>query len=148
MKVTQRFKSVRILFLAVLAVGLSAGVASAQKVEGKFTLPFEARWGRAVLPAGDYTFNVETSTSPYIVMIRHNRNGVAYVMADSVISRGDFSGSSALIAVRSGGKLRIRILRLREVGAIFGYYVPKAERQFIAQAPELLQRIPVSVQGK
>ncbi len=148
MKISQRFKSVRILLLAVLAVGLSAGAASAQTFEGKFTLPFEARWGKAVLPAGDYTFNVDPDTAPYIVVLRHKQKGVAYVTTDSVISRDAFSGSSALIAVRSGGKYRIRTLHLANAGVVLGYAFPKAERQFIAQAPVLLQRIPVSVQGK
>ncbi len=148
MKISQRFKSVRIVLLAVLAIGLSAAVASARDYEGKFTLPFEARWGSAVLPAGDYTFNVDPDVSPYILVLRHNLKDVAFIPAAFVVSRGDDPGSSALIAVRSGGKYRIRILRLKEAGAIFGYNVPKAERQFIAQAPELLQRIPVSVRGK
>jgi hypothetical protein len=58
MKSTRSLKSVRILLLAVLAAALSASLASAQDYEGKFTLPFEARWGMAVLPPGDYTFHV------------------------------------------------------------------------------------------
>ena len=64
MKSTRSLKSVRILLLAVLAAGLSASLASAQEYQGKFTLPFEARWGSAVLPAGDYTFRVNAGEAP------------------------------------------------------------------------------------
>ena len=64
MKSTRSLNSVRILLLAVLAAGLSASLARAQEYEGKFTLPFEARWGMAVLPPGDYSFRVNPSHEP------------------------------------------------------------------------------------
>ena len=50
---------VRAGLVVVAALGI-AGTASAQVVEGKFTLPFEARWGSMVLPAGQYTLKVGT----------------------------------------------------------------------------------------
>ncbi len=148
MKISQRFKSVKILLLAVLAVGFGASQATGQEVAGKFTLPFEARWGKAVLPPGEYTFPLELGGRPYLARIRHNSEGVAFVPADSMQSHEALPGRSALVAVRSRGKYRIRTLRLADPGVVLTYAFPPAERQFIAQAPELLQRIPVSVQGK
>ena len=143
MNSTRSLKSVRILLLAVLAAGLSASLARAQEYEGKFTLPFEARWGLAVLPAGDYTFRVNPSEAPCMVLVSQGRQGVAFIMANGGANRGEVAGSSALIAVRSAGSYRIRALQLAEVGVVLEYMPPKAERQILAQQPVLLQRLPM-----
>jgi hypothetical protein len=139
---------VRILFLAVLAAGLSAGLARAQEIGGKFTLPFEARWGTAVLPAGNYSFRVNASENPCMVSVSQGGRVVAFIMTSST-SRGEVAGSSALIAVRGAESYRIRALRLAEAGVVLQYMPPKAERrQILAQKPELFQRLPVLLAAK
>jgi hypothetical protein len=148
MKSTRSLKSVRILLLAVLAAGLSASLASAEEYEGKFTLPFEARWGKAVLPAGDYSFRIDTNNDSCIVSVSQGGRGVAFIMPDGAASRGEVAGSSALIAVRSAGSYRIRAFRLAEAGVVLEYSPPKAERQILAQQPVLYQRVPVIAVGK
>ncbi|MGA2475854.1 MAG: hypothetical protein ABSF73_04460 [Terriglobia bacterium] len=148
MKSIRSLKSVRILLLAVLAAGLSASLASAQDYEGKFTLPFEARWGTAVLPAGDYSFRINTNNYSCIALVSQGGRGVAFIMPDTAASRGEVAGSSALIAVRSAGSYRIRALRLAEAGVVLEYNPPKAERQILAQQPVLFQRVPVIAAGK
>jgi hypothetical protein len=147
MKSTRSLKSVRILLLAVLAAGLSASLACAQEYQGKFTLPFEARWGKAVLPAGDYSFRVNPSHEPCIALVSQGRQYVAFITTNNE-PRGEVAGSSALIAVRSAGSFRIRALRLAEAGVVLEYMPPKAERQMLAQLPVLYQRVPVIAAGK
>ncbi|MGD0323818.1 MAG: hypothetical protein ABSD45_08780 [Terriglobia bacterium] len=147
MKSTRSLKSVRILLLAVLAAGLSASLARAQEYEGKFTLPFEARWGKAVLPPGDYSFRVNPSHEPCMALVSQGRQGVALIMANDA-AKGEVAGSTALIAVRSAGSYRIRALRLAEAGVVLEYSPPKAERQILAQLPVLFQRVPVIAAGK
>ena len=147
MKSTRSLKSVRIQLLAVLAAALSASLASAQNYEGKFTLPFEAHWGKAVLPAGDYTFRVNPSEPPCMVSVSHGRQIVAFILT-SATSKGEVAGSSALIAVRSAGSYSIRALQLAEPGMVLEYGPPKAERQILAQQPVLFQRVPVMAAGK
>src|SRR6266566_1485794 len=53
------------LTIAALALaGIFTGTANAQaKAAGSFTLPFEAKWGNAVLPPGNYTFSVHSANS-------------------------------------------------------------------------------------
>jgi hypothetical protein len=133
--------------LAVLAAGLSASLASAQNYEGKFTLPFEAHWGKAVLPAGDYTFRVNPSEPPCMVSVSQGRQTVAFILT-SATSKGEVAGSSALIAVRSAGNYHIRALQLAEPGMVLEYSPPNAERQIIAQQPVFFQRVPVIAAGK
>ncbi len=58
MKQTRSFTTVRLAVFALLATVVFAGLLSAEDYRGKFTLPFEAKWGTAALPPGDYTFEV------------------------------------------------------------------------------------------
>jgi len=148
MKATRSLKSVRMLLLAVLAVGLSASLANAQEIEGKFTLPFEASWGKTVLPAGDYSFRVNPSLgSSCIVTVSQGRHGVALIVANSA-TRSEMAGSSALIAVRSAGSYRIQALRLAEAGVVLEYTPPKAPRPILAEQPVLLQRVALIAAAK
>jgi hypothetical protein len=143
MKLTQRFNLVKVLLFAALAAGLSIGTASAQNViRGKFTLPFEARWGADVLLSGDYTFELNVAARPYIVAVRQGDRRVALAMANAS-EQGQTSGRSALVTVRSGGKYQIWTLHLAEAGLTLDYAPLKAERPILAQEPVLIRRVPV-----
>ncbi len=149
MKSVRSLKAVRILVLAILATGLSAGLAKAQQFTGKFTLPVETYWGSAVLPAGTYSFSLDAA-SPYTIAIRRKtRDFMAYVLPGGRCLHGAVAGHSELMAIRKGGTLRIRELRLAEADLTLGYSIPKVERRFMAQeGPELFQRIDVTMNGK
>lgn len=143
MKRTRSFNLVKVLFFAALAAGLSIGTASAQNViRGKFTLPFEARWGADVLQAGDYTFELNLAKRPCIVTVRQGDRSMALAMANSV-EQGATSGHSALVATRTGGKYQIWTLHLVEVGLDLDYTPLKPERPILAQEPVLIRRVPV-----
>ena len=64
---------------SLLAICVNAGFANAQTVGGKFTLPFEAHWGQATLPAGDYSFLLERGPDAKIQIIRADQ-AVAFVV--------------------------------------------------------------------
>ncbi len=147
MNSTRSFTLVRFLVLALLAACFNAGLASAQVSAGKFTLPFETRWGRAVLPAGDYSFTLASGSLPAIVTVRGEGNA-AMIMATGGTSQGRISDQSALFVVRSGGKATVRSMYLEHLGLTFYYTAPKAGKQLVAQKPELIQPIPISVAGK
>jgi hypothetical protein len=59
MKTMKNFTLLKLAMGSLLAICFNAGFANAQNVAGKFTLPFEAHWGQATLPAGDYSFMLE-----------------------------------------------------------------------------------------
>jgi hypothetical protein len=148
MKSAQSLKAVRILVLALLATGLSAGLASAQQYVGKITLPVKTQWGNAVLPAGDYSFVLDPAT-PDAVTIRHAGERLALIQTTGGIAQDPEISSSELVGIRRGGVLRVRTLRLAEVHLALFYPQAKGERQLIAQnSPELVQRIAVAMNGK
>lgn len=135
---------IRVVFLALAATVASVGLLSAQDAKGTFTLPFEVRWGTAVLPAGDYSFKIDNTD--YTVTIRgENQAAMVLSLARSI---DNHAGSNALIIARHGKRGTVRALRLAEQNVVFTYPAPKGEPRTLAQAPELLQRIPVFVSGK
>ena len=139
----------RILGLAALVICCSAALASAEMIHGTFTLPFEARWGQAVLSPGNYSFSVDSSGSARLVT---SFQGTSNRDEGAVLPQGytdqQTLDRSELLLVRSGGNYTIRALRLAPVGITINYPAPNGERQMIVQAPQLLQRIPVMASGK
>jgi hypothetical protein len=77
-------RSLKLLTKAGLAALILAGLANAGNAQnayqGKFTLPFETHWGDATLPAGDYTFALQSARYPYTLYIRGQAT-TAIVMA-------------------------------------------------------------------
>ena len=66
--------------LGLIAATVSAMPASAQAAfKGSFTLTSDVRWGQANLPAGDYTFTLESSAMPARIVVR-GANGSQFVL--------------------------------------------------------------------
>jgi len=149
MKTNRTSGMVRNLVLTLASAFIFAGIASAQApvCKGEFTLPFAAQWGRATLAAGDYTFTLTSTGQPTIVQIAQGTRNVALVMAQST-STADASKESELIVTRSGDHARIRVLHLAELGTDLFYAAPKAESREMASAPELIQSVPLILNGK
>jgi hypothetical protein len=146
MKSTRIYGLPRILGLAALVICSSAALANAEVVNGTFTLPFEARWGQAVLPPGNYSFSVDSSGSARLVT---SFEGETSKNEGAVLPQGytdqQTLDRSELLLVNTGGNYAIRALRLAPVGITINFSVPKAARQMIVQAP---QRLPVMESGK
>jgi hypothetical protein len=141
------------LTIATLALaGIFASTAKAQSgvANGHFTLPFEAKWAGTVLPAGDYTMSVVSvsDSRPAAYSVRFAGAGKENTIL-AVRSLGpEVSGGSKLVAVRSGGKYRIRALHLAKVNIVLTFAAPKGEQTLIAEAPELITSVPILVASK
>ncbi len=132
LKLAQKLKLVKHIALVALILCFSAGVGKAQDAyKGKFTLPFEAHWGSAVLPAGDYTISIPSATAPYLLYIR-GEGKTAIILANGADTKA-VSDHSQLTLVNTGGKHAIRMLEAGQLGLTFDYAVPKAEMKPMAQ---------------
>jgi hypothetical protein len=138
------------LTIAALALaGSFAGTANAQaKAAGSFTLPFEAKCGNTVLPRGDYTFSVKsTSGAAYLVSFAaKGRSGETLISVKDLGAR--IGEKNVLVAVRTGGRYRIRSLHLPIADLVVNFAVPKEERTLIAATPQLVESVPVLVATK
>ena len=127
----------------IVAVLLAATVARAEEYKGAFTLPIEVQWANAKLPAGDYTFVIDTAMFPRLATIRGEK-ATARVMPSRGVGAAA-SGHSELVLIRVGNQGYVRQLRLVEAGQAFNYGPSAPRETFLAQGPVLIQRIPVRV---
>ena len=100
-----RFTMLSSLALALLGPCFGTGLANAQGLTGKFTLPFEARWGTAALRPGDYSFKLEHAPGGSLYLYRGTKP-VAIVYAQSFDQKA--SGHDALMVVRENAPATIR----------------------------------------
>jgi hypothetical protein len=106
---------------ALLATCLFAGAAHAQTVHGKFTLDHSARWGKAVLPAGEYNLTIDPSSLPSRAVVTDAKSGRKIASVLSAISEDAPKGDSALLIGQRGNQRVIYSFRLAEVGQVFIY---------------------------
>jgi hypothetical protein len=113
-------KQVHKLVLVPLALSLSAGLAKAQNAyQGKFTLPFEARWQSVVLPAGNYTISMPSATAPYTMFVRGEGKSVI-ILGVSGNERA-VSEKSELTLMKRGDSYVVRSLEAGQIGLDIDY---------------------------
>lgn len=125
------------LSAAALALGALATSGRAQnKYEGKFTLPFETRWGGATLPAGDYTFTLPTANRPYMLYIR-GQAGNAIITAATTDNKV-VSGRAQLNLVDIADVQTVQTFEAPELGLTFIYATPTQKhigRKLVREKP-------------
>lgn len=137
------------LFASVLLfTGLSTGPASAQgQFQGKFTLPYEVRWGRATLPAGDYQLAFVDNTLGTLLAIRDAKT-LRMVALEPVSDREDSHQGASVLLVGTHGKQRIVYsLTIAELGESFVYQRPPAHNGELEEARNS-QVVPLTVAKK
>lgn len=146
MKSVRNLKVASNVALVALALCCSAGLGSAQDAyKGKFTLPFEARWGSAVLPAGDYTITMPSQTSPYVLYLRGESKS-AIILANGSDTKA-LSDHSQLTLVDVGGRYVIRTLEAGEIGLTLDYALPGAKAKPMAQVLVPMRDVSESAAG-
>ena len=131
----------RLLVVGVLAVGLQAKPASAQSLEGKFTLPSEVHWGSATLPAGDYSFTLDQGNGEGLVRVSRGLEAVAMVQP---LGYGDSKSKRSVIIVEAG---IVRKLSLPQIGMDLSFAAHRPAHRAAPQEEELAQIIPVAAAG-
>lgn len=136
---------VRLLTAILLATCAFVATANAQSFFGRFTLPFEAHWGKTVLPAGSYTINLD---SRYNVALLRTANGKAVGFTPIPIVSTSDKGATALLVMIRGNQRIIRSLNLPASGVTLVYPpATDAQREMLAKADQV-QAVPVIWGGK
>jgi hypothetical protein len=130
----------------LLATCLFTDTAKAQSLQGKFTLHHTARWGQAVIPAGEYRFTLDRGAEPAMVVIYDANTGKRVAFVTSPIAETDAKGDSALLIGRCGNQREIYSLRLAELRETFVYDPALAHHHGIQEADA--EEVPVLRAGK
>jgi len=129
MKSIRRFPFLKVLLLAIAAMGASAiPAAHAQATAGTFSLAHKVRWAGAVLPAGDYRFSLDSEASPTRVTVRQVNGPVVAILLPKAISNDDLTGTSTLVLHDAGGESVVSTLRLKCIGLALEFATPKLTR--------------------
>jgi hypothetical protein len=144
-------KSLPIRALIIVAFALSAVFANAVPAsaqvayQGRFTLPHPVRWQNATLPAGNYTFEIQSLASPRLVL--RGPNGPQFINA--FIADQKRVGQSMLVVENHGSESCVTELRLAPIGRSIRYSVPKAPKDVeLARGPVTREKITVAVNVK
>jgi len=128
---TRRFTLLRAAVLLMAGLGALSTLAAAQS--GTFKLPTEARWGRATLPAGSYSYSVESSPAGKIITIRSaGTNWAAMLLSQSVVQTPTIDNQ--LLLTKRGGEMYVSALCLKDPGLTLTYPVPSAKELISATA--------------
>ena len=135
----------RLFAVVLLATCAFAGIANAQTLAVKFTLPFEVQWGRNVLPAGEYSVSIDSSAK--VALVR-SANGNTVGFTPIPITATSHSGNTALFVMVRGNERLVRSLNLPTRG-ISLIYPPttNAQREMLANA-DRIKSVPVITAGK
>ena len=144
MKSIGRLKlGMKVGFMA-LALCLAASQGKARTYTGKFTLPFEARWGLAVLAPGDYTISMDLDTAnTFNFMVVRGEGQTALILAN-VTDQKELSSHSQLTVVKTAAGYAVQSLEAGEAGLTLTYSVPKSKRDREAQELHAELTLPVS----
>jgi len=123
------------LFATVLLAGcFFAGAANAQTVQGTFTLDHAARWGKTVLPAGDYRLKLDPGANPAEAVIFDATSGQRVATVLCSITEDGSKGHTALLISRRGNQRVIYSFRVAELGESFVYDPALAHGRGIIEA--------------
>jgi len=133
------------LSFLVLASFCSPVKAQTPAYQGSFTLPYEVRWQDAQMPAGEYTFTMQSKAFPSRIVV-HGPDGRSFFSAIG-LSDGHSSDNSELNVETRDGKHYVRDLYLAELDLHFRYSVPKmkdlSREVLLAQGPNTTDHLAV-----
>ena len=124
------------MLLVVFAILISVAGASAQTgvYSGRFTLPYQVRWGQAMLPAGDYSIHFSSIHSPATV---HSMDGKISAFVFTGRSGDSEKGPSSLTIVTRGNERQVASLNLPEARVSLVYSpLTKAEQENLAEVKQ------------
>jgi hypothetical protein len=155
--------------LAVMLFALGVTGAKAQQSRslsvtdfgGTFTLPKDAVWGKMTLPAGDYNFYYGSISGGGVnaVEIVGKAEGSPHGFILAQMPNSTSATNDRIVCVREGDTLVVRTLELPAIGESLNFPLPHGTRLTarnakhngytqLAEAPMLIERIPVTLNAK
>lgn len=133
------------MLLGVISAMVVCGTAAAQtRYAGRFTLPFEARWGSVLLPAGEYTFEVKSGTDK-LTLISNARGGhLGFVLPIASDPSAKMRRTNCLLVAGKGSRAQVVAIQLATEGLVIEYRTPrsresrKMEQAAVSEVPIML----------
>ena len=149
-----------LILFALATVGAKGQVLYSTHFAGSFTLPFEAQWGKMTLPAGEYTLDYGSLNNGYrLVVVGSAAKGGPVGMIQAGPGNETSAAKNAIVCIREGDTLVVRALEMAAIGESVRFGLPRGAKLVahngkrrgytqLAEAPMLIQRIPVTLKAK
>lgn len=133
MKSIRKFTYAALLTLG--ALNLAPSLAAQEPARGAFTLTHDVHWQKNIVPAGDYSFSLESEGPAQLLTLRRTSGGggAAYMMLVSDVDEAKSSGIGKIELVSRPGGSFVSSMELPEYGMTLRFAVP-AEPREMAQA--------------
>jgi hypothetical protein len=137
----QHSTTVKLILGVLVATCVFTAAANAQpSFEAKFTLPYQVQWNHAVLPAGEYSIQMDVKGAPTVLRSTSN-NESAYthvpILADAE------KGCACLTITIRGNERRVRSVNLPQIGkSLIFEPLTKTEREMFAKKGQI-DTVPV-----
>jgi hypothetical protein len=96
-------KSAKHVVCSLLLFAAVSFPAAAQDAYGKFTVSHETRWGKAVLPAGNYTVSLTSGPVPYVTVSSDPNKSVSIMAVAQYVDTSNCKASSLVLEQSAGG---------------------------------------------
>lgn len=134
-------------FVMLFTIALAAVAANAQSaLHGKFQLTSETRWGKAVLPAGEYSLTIESAAQPMRIVIQ-SADGKTGAIAVAASSFDSAAGGNYLVITGTGADREVRSMNLPQLGTSL-IYKPLTARERETLYARASQSVPVQMAKK
>jgi hypothetical protein len=147
MNIKKNLSTVQYFMLCLVISLLCADLASAAPLYGRFTLPYEVRWGHAVLPSGDYLLGFQEFGGRVFVLIRDAKSGKDIALL-APLGTSDAKGTSALLIADKGNHRIVDSLRLAKLGKVLIYAPAIARGPGDIRGAHKVQSLPVVATNK
>jgi hypothetical protein len=140
--------SIRTILAAAVLMAVPAGAvavhAQDNSVSAKFTLPYQVRWNKTVLPAGEYTINFRSQNRAAVIRPVHGTQ--AFLTGVPMVGESNNKEDAGILVTNSAGQHIVRSMNLPELGVRYVFSpIPDTEREETAKAGEI---VTVSVSAK
>jgi hypothetical protein len=136
-----------VVLSTMIAFALTALDLQARVAGGQFKLPFDAKWGEVALPTGGYTFSIDHIASNGVFTIYRGSQALGFVRPEMLDDKENRSQSATLVCIRHDRKLTVRALRLPHRGTFY-FPITKELSALVAQQPQLIETVSISVSGE
>jgi len=134
-------------FVVLFSIVMAAVVGNAQTaLHGKFQLTSQARWGKAVLPAGEYSFVINSTEQPVRIVIQ-SADGKTSAVQLAESTSGPSLGGNYLFITGSGADRTVRAINLPSLGTSL-IYQPLSAREREALYSKASQTVPLQIAKK
>jgi hypothetical protein len=139
-------KNIRNFAFLILVVAATVGANAQTTLSGKVQFPSEVRWGKSVLPAGEYSLSIPSTERPVRVFIRSMDGKRAAIALAGIISDPK-PGGSYIVTTGTGSDRLVRSMNLPQLGFSL-VYAPLTARERETLYASTSHTLPVQTAGK